>query len=870
MKLLRFDEKGVASPATSFRGFPLVLAVALLLAGSAQGGMCFETKDDDATKYYFGDSGTGTKKANIDISDDDTTVNRRFAFRSGTVDVNEGGYVKFDSYEKGEAQSKYGCWIGANGNHATLNVNGGTFWAATNGLHDLDTYTGMGRVRIGVNGDSSGRGGKAVVNVNSGTFRVDNYLYVGATKYNTANAYAYPAELNINSGTVIVRTLCLGTTSAGEYSTATLNFNGGELRIGRKFALCGYHNQTFNWGNGKLVGEVANFFDTASPLADCTRLCSVNGNPSVFDTGGFAQRFSTAITNGTGTLKITGGGTVTLYSQPSFKFYLDDNVTLALNSAMDSRLDVSDSFTFAGVVRVTGALALGAGAKIVCDTDALAAGASASLTVSGGIALPEGVASVLDLLEVRGANAAQYEASFADNTISVARPNAVVRAVWTGGAGADAPASWRCYTADGGEPVEGAIPNSGTGSVTLEADADWTSPGALGFATGAIIDMNGHGLSVSDISYGSIFDGTTVTNGTETISALTVHVPFGETVENRAVSIMGNITVVKTGAGVFVATKPGHSYSGDTDITAGTLRLGASASGLLGNGFVRLRDGTFLDVCGHYLYRTVYMYGGTLQSSVDFTAKTDDMLHAVRLEADTTLNVDASFGFRWEGDKEKSYLNLNGHVLDVNIAAGKKLYLSYAQIHGGTMNISGDGIVVTDNSYSGYSTLDLIAGSVFDLHSPVSTSNYVSRVDHDGNLASSTNYVGVWGTFRPETKYFHRSFLHGGITIDLTQWPASAGWPVRSHFTEGRREISFENNAAYAVDLSGRDDLWRLARSESPYVLKWGEVENALAVRPVNATFTLDPASEALGFKLAEDDTGLRLDAREGLVITVH
>ena len=72
------------------------------------------------------------------------------------------------------------------------------------------------------------------------------------------------------------------------------------------------------------------------------------------------------------------------------------------------------------------------------------------------------------------------------------------------------------------------------------------------------------------------------------------------------------------------------------------------------------------------------------------------------------------------------------------------------------------------------------------------------------------------------------------------------------------------------MDLSGRDDLWRLARSESPYVLKWGEVEEALAVRPVNATFTLDPASEALGFKLAEDDTGLRLDAREGLVITVH
>ena len=143
-----------------------VAALSALFAWSAQGGAAFETQNDDTATYYFGDSGTGTKKNNIERSDSDTTAYRRFAFRSGTVDVNEGGLVKLDAYES--ANTTYGNWVGANGNAATLNINGGT---------------------------------------------------------------------------AIVRTLCLGTIKSGNCGTATINLNGGELHIGRKFALCAYHNR---------------------------------------------------------------------------------------------------------------------------------------------------------------------------------------------------------------------------------------------------------------------------------------------------------------------------------------------------------------------------------------------------------------------------------------------------------------------------------------------------------------------------------------------------------------------------------------------------------------------------------------------------
>ena len=90
-----------------------------------------------------------------------------------------------------------------------------------------------------------------------------------------------------------------------------------------------------------------------------------------------------------------------------------------------------------------------------------------------------------------------------------------------------------------------------------------------------------------------------------------VDVPAGETAENATLAISGDVKVVKASEGVFVASKAGQTYTGGTDVTAGTLRPGVNSAGVFGNAGTTLAvaDGAqILDTlaadsafAGHYL-----------------------------------------------------------------------------------------------------------------------------------------------------------------------------------------------------------------------------------------------------------------------------
>ena len=68
----------------------------------------------------------------------------------------------------------------------------------------------------------------------------------------------------------------------------------------------------------------------------------------------------------------------------------------------------------------------------------------------------------------------------------------------------------------------------------------------------------------------------------------------------------------------------------------------------------------------------------------------------------------------------------------------------------------------------------------------------------------------------------------------------------------------------HTVNLAGREDLWTIARSESPYAITW-------STKPDDSvTFVLDDATLALGFKAEVCEAGLKLCPPLGTMIFIR
>ena len=108
-----------------------------------------------------------------------------------------------------------------------------------------------------------------------------------------------------------------------------------------------------------------------------------------------------------------------------------------------------------------------------------------------------------------------------------------------------------------------------------------------------------------------------------------------------------------------------------------------------------------------------------------------------------------------------------------------------------------------------------------------------------------------------------------GSTLDLTE--VTGTWDNKTNVqdlttsyadqTTKIGKVSFADGAAITVDLSGRTDLWTIARSASPYFVTWG-------AQP-NATFTLDAATGKY-FKLEPDGAGIKLVRRPGITFFIR
>ncbi len=263
-------------------------------------------------------------------------------------------------------------------------------------------------------------------------------------------------------------------------------------------------------------------------------------------------------------------------------------------------------------------------------------------------------------------------------------------------------------------------------------------------------------------------------------------------------------------------------------------------------------------------YRFV-LNGGTIVNSTG-TDVPDSVINIVnvRLEADSAFCATNSAGLIAPCGYGPTVLDLNNHTLTVRTAANKYFWLYNATVVNGTLNDQPSGWIKIDK-YDGIRAVDVdfVGGGAMDVQVDCAVRDYTAT--YPGNWTTGSGLVKVSRTFKPKVDRFHGVAMQNGSTLDLTEWPSAAGWPMQSKFINGggAQSVMFASGAKVTVNLAGREDVKTLARDRT-YLLKWDET----AGKPVGVTFTLDETS-ALHYRLKSDDTGLLLSAPKGFMLIV-
>ena len=289
----------------------VIAAVVSLCAGNAL-----------AENVIYMDTAGGTANYGPETHIEKTASYQRILVYQGTVNINEGAYVKCGGDGAGSCN-----FIGIDrpasgkvvaGNSAYLNINGGTVWCTKSG-------GGAGILAVG----NKDNGVTSTLTLNSGTLIVEGSMR-SSTAYNSLAGGKSSGTITINGGEATVGTFYLGSSSASS-GTSTLVLNGGKLTV-NEMNFQRYNGQVFTWQTAMLAAARDNIFvvNEYTSANNKTRTMQITGTPTSFDTAGYAQTIP-AFT-GTGRLRLTGGGTVT-FTQSTLTYGLVfDNITVNLGT----------------------------------------------------------------------------------------------------------------------------------------------------------------------------------------------------------------------------------------------------------------------------------------------------------------------------------------------------------------------------------------------------------------------------------------------------------------------------------------------------------------------------------------------------------
>ena len=414
------------------------------------------------------------------------------------------------------------------------------------------------------------------------------------------------------------------------------------------------------------------------------------------------------------------------------------------------------------------------------------------------------------------------------------------------------------------------------GTITLDADADWTARGMLHFESDAVIDLNGHSLTI----VGAFGDGTITDSSSGAPGELHIVTPPFSEIES-SLALTGNLKVVKEGEGSLALIRKNQTFTGGVVVAGGTAYAPKGANNTTyaesnsywgpSGGTITVMPGATFDNKGNtgYANKQFVLAGGTLANTGFVMNKFDAGIFShLKLTADSYLDASITTHFWAQSDAGDPHVDLGGHTLTTYIGYSNHLYVNTVfsngtldVVNGGYLHPSPKtGIVVKHGS----DTLNIrMTGGALNIGDDMTVRDYYAG--YTNNYNGGTSKLLVHGTFTPAAvdgigkEYFYGCTMQDGSCIDLSA--KSNTWDTTSTgFTGGSRTVTFANGATVSIDIHGRT----LAKGEQ--VVSWTTPPSNLGT----LNFTWDAATTALGKQILVTETGIYYDIAETDVAKAH
>ena len=355
-----------------------------------------------------------------------------------------------------------------------------------------------------------------------------------------------------------------------------------------------------------------------------------------------------------------------------------------------------------------------------------------------------------------------------------------------------------------------------SGNIRLDADVDWSGLGRVLFDTDAVIDLNGHTLTVADVfGNGTITDTSTGAPGT-----LCFNVGDGVNAVST-LALTGNLKVEKQGLGTLQLNRAGQTFTGGVLVSGGTAKAVSGnneASNYWGpaNGEITVAKGATFDVMGNLGFYTkrLVLSGGTLDNNAEMADSLTDGIGNVTLTENSSLmNKRSNCGMTFSpADDGSRKVDLGGKTLTVDIGWGGHLYLKVPVVNGTLDIVYGGYLYIPSGATGGSDSVDLrMSGAACWLIGDFDVRDYYAA--YTGSYNHGGGRFLVHGTFTPVTAAddkdrFHGCLMMDGSKIDLSSRTkpfnvVSQGYTGTGNM-DGNRTMSFADGATVTILLGDR------------------------------------------------------------------